>query len=89
VRVAVSCRAACRAVIRIRVRGVGRLRAVRRVRAGGAVTVVLRLNRTQLRTARALLARRGGSLRADVAVSATDTRGRRLPGARRVVRLVR
>lgn len=89
-RVSVSCRATCRAVVRVRVRGVGRLRAVRRVRAGRTVVVVLRLNRAQLRTARALLARRrGATVRADVTVTATDARGRRLPAVRRVVRLLR
>ena len=87
-RVAVTCRAACRAVVHVRVRGVGRLHAVRRVRAGRTVVVVLRLNRARLRAARRLLAR-GRVVRADITVTATDRAGRRLPAVRRVVRLVR
>jgi hypothetical protein len=88
VRVAVTCRATCRAVVRVRVRGVGRIHAVRRVRAGRTVVVVLRLDRARLRAARRLLAR-GRVVRADVTVTATDRAGRRLPAVRRVVRLVR
>ena len=88
VRVAVTCRATCRAVVRVRVRGVGTLHAVRRVRAGRTVVVVLRLDRARLRAARRLLAR-GRAVRAEITVTATDRAGRRLPPVRRVVRLVR
>jgi hypothetical protein len=88
-RVSVSCRATCRAVVNVRVRGVGRLHAVRRVPAGRTVVVVLRLNRGQLRSARRLLARRGRILRAVVTVNATDRAGHRLPAVRRTVRLLR
>ena len=87
VRVAVTCRATCRAVVRVRVRGVGRLHAVRRVRAGRTVVVVLRLDRARLRAARRLFAR-GRVVRAEITVTATDRAGR-LPAVRRVVRLVR
>ena len=88
VRVAVRCRTACRAVINVRVRGVGRLKAVRRLRANRRRVVVLRMTRTQLRAARRRLAR-GRRILATVTVTATDAAGRRLPAARRVVRLVR
>jgi hypothetical protein len=88
-RVTVSCRATCRAVVSVRVRGVGRLHAVRRVRAGRTVVVVLRLNRGQLRAARRRLARRGRTLQAVVTVSATDAAGHRVPAVRRTVRLLR
>ena len=88
VRVAVTCRATCRAVVRVRVRGVATLHAVRRVRAGRTVVVVLRLGRARLRAARRLLAR-GRAVRAEITVTATDRAGRRLPPVRRVVRLVR
>ncbi len=87
VRVAVTCRATCRAVVRVRVRGVATLHAVRRVRAGRTVVVVLRLGRARLRAARRLLAR-GRAVRAEITVTATDRAGR-LPPVRRVVRLVR
>jgi hypothetical protein len=75
-------------VISVRVRGVGRLRAVRRVRGGRTVVVVLRLSRRQVRAARLRLAR-GRAVQAVVTVTARDAAGRRLPAARRVVRLVR
>jgi hypothetical protein len=87
-RVSVSCRSTCRAVLNVRVRGVGRLHAVRRIRGGRTVVVVLRLTRRQLRTARLRLAR-GKAVRAFVTVTATDRAGRRLPTARSVVRLLR
>jgi predicted RNA-binding protein YlqC (UPF0109 family) len=76
-------------VVSVRVRGVGRLHAVRRVRAGRTVVVVLRLNRGQLRAAGRLLARRGRTLQAVVTVSATDGAGHRVPAVRRTVRLLR
>jgi hypothetical protein len=89
VRVSVSCRSTCRAVVTVRVRGVGRVHAVRRVPAGRTVVVVLRLNRGALRSARRLLAHRGRILRAVVTVGATDAAGHRLPAVRRSVRLLR
>ena len=87
-RVSVSCRSTCRAVLNVRVRGVGRLHAVRRIRGGRTVVVVLRLTRGQLRTARQRLGR-GRPVQAFVSVTATDSAGRRLVAARTVVRLVR
>jgi hypothetical protein len=87
-RASVSCRSTCRAVLSVRVRGVGRLHAVRRVRGGRTVPVVLRLTRAQLHKARLRLARHR-RVQAVVTVTATDTAGRRLAGARSVVRLVR
>ena len=86
-RVTVACRAPCRASVRVRVRGVGTLRAVRRVRAGRPLVVVMRLGRAHLRAARRLLAR-GRVVRAEITVTAT-TRAGRLPAVRRSVRLVR
>ena len=88
-RVSVSCRVTCRAVVSVVVRGVGRLHAVRRIAARHTVVVVLRLDRGQLRSARRLLARRGRIVRAVVTVAATDTAGHRLRAVRGVVRLLR
>jgi hypothetical protein len=87
-RVSVTCRATCRAVIHVRIRGVGRLHVVRRIAAGRTVAVVVRLRPGQLRAARRLLAR-GRTLAAIVTVTAIDRAGRRLPGVRSVIRLLR